>query len=156
MVETAGEPMSRALICSISGTLCALPLDGVIEVMRLMPVNVIDHAPSFVRGVSIIRGEPVIVIDGASLLGLPSGDPADRLVVMRVGERLVAFAVTSVVGVRSLSYDLVRDLPPLLQLSELDAVTELGRLDGELLVVLGAAHLLDLEAWEVLAHEATR
>jgi purine-binding chemotaxis protein CheW len=101
---------------------------------------------SFVAGVSIIRGEPVVVIDAAMLLGVTSADPG-RLVVIRVGARRVALAVTGVLAVREIAADVLGEMPPLLAEAESSAVVTLGRLDNDLLLVLDGARLVSSEVW---------
>lgn len=142
MSEAGGHGELRVVVCHVGETRCALPLVDVVETMRPLPVEHIEHAPHFVTGVSIVRGEPVVVIDAARLLGVEA-PPANRLALLQVDQRTVALAVTDIIGVRDVRPELLRELPPLLQDVAPDAIAMLGRLDSRLLIVLGTGHLLD-------------
>lgn len=112
----------------------------------------VADAPSFVLGVAIIRGSPVPVVDLAALVGTRSDRPG-RFVTLRVHERQVALAVDEVLGVRSLAVPLLGDLPPLLRGAQPEAVSTMGNLDGELLVVLANAQVVPDALWIALAGE---
>jgi purine-binding chemotaxis protein CheW len=124
------------------GRICLIPLPLVVEVMRPLDLVPLAGAPDFVTGVSIVRGEPLPVVDARLLLGQEAVDPPRRLVTLRCQDRAVALAVDEVAGVQPMSERDVRILPPLLQ--GLREVSErLGVLDGQLLTVLDAARVVD-------------
>jgi len=135
-----------SLICRVAARLCALPLAHVVETMRPLPVEAVTGAPHFVRGLAVIRGVPVPVVDTAHLLGAQATS-ADRFVTVVVGERRVALAVDSVLGVREVPADSLHQLPPLLHDAGADVVAEIGLLDAELLLVLSSARLLPDDSW---------
>jgi purine-binding chemotaxis protein CheW len=135
-----------SLICRVGERLCALPLGHVVETMRPLPVEAIAGAPHFVLGLAVIRGVPVPVVDTAELLGAPATS-VNRFVTVTVGERWVALAVSSVLGVREVATGSLHELPPLLHEASADVVAAIGRLDAELLLVLNATRLLPADAW---------
>jgi purine-binding chemotaxis protein CheW len=136
---------------------CALPLASVIETMRPLPVDVFAGAPRGVRGVSLIRGEPLPVVELAALLGSSPGQ-ATRFVTLRVGARRVALAVDEVLGVRALPRALASELPPLLHAADGEVVSALARVDASLVRLLDSARLLstdDLAAIDAAMPRAT-
>ena len=164
------ELRGESLLFRAGTHLCALPLAHVVETMRPLPIEPIAGGPRFVRGLAIVRGAPVPVVDLACLLneGLSAreearsseegGAPAARFVVLRVAGRSVALVVDGVVGVRALSAEALRELPPLLReardardtgesASDVDAsvIESVGTLDAELLLVLRSARLFAFE-----------
>jgi len=141
-----------ALVFRVGARRCALPLGAVVETLRPLPAEPLPGAPPFVRGVAIVRGEPVPVVDAARLLGEPAGLLA-RWITLDLGQRHVALAVDEVLGVRALS-GAAHALPPLLADEGASGVAALGRLDGALLHVLDGARLVPEAAWVAL--EATR
>ncbi|HSW08807.1 chemotaxis protein CheW [Aquabacterium sp.] len=141
--------MQRVLICRVQDWRCALPLAQVVETMRVQAIRPLAGAPSFVLGVAVLRGQVVPVVDAAHLLGMPSGR-AERLVSIRVDERVMALAVSEVIGVRALDPGSLQALPPLLGDSSADLISAIGRLDAELLLVLRHARLLPEAAWAAL------
>jgi purine-binding chemotaxis protein CheW len=143
---------SRTLVVGVNGRLCAVPLTHVMEIMRPLPVEPISAVPSFVQGISIIRGIPTPVVDLGALLGMPNG-VADRFVTLRLGDRQVALSVGSVLGVRELDASKIRELPPLLQGASKNVIEAMGTLDEQLLVVLRAGWELPDEVWQTLTEQ---
>jgi purine-binding chemotaxis protein CheW len=139
-----------SLLCRVDTRLCALPLPSVVETMRRLPVEPLAGAPSFVLGLSIVRGVPIPVIDLARLLGNPSGRDAGRLVTVRAGARQIGLAVTDVVGIHSIPASTARDLPPLMRETDAAAVSSIGALDRELLHVLRSVQLLPDDVWRAI------
>jgi purine-binding chemotaxis protein CheW len=136
--------LGPSLLCRVRTWLCALPIEHVVETMRPLPIELVSGAPSFVLGVSILRGRPVPVVDAARLLGAEALSDPTRFVAVNVRGRSIALAVDSVVGVRSAKGALDR-FPPLLQ--EASILSALGTLDAELLFVLRAARLVPEGDW---------
>lgn len=140
----------RALIVGFGDRICALPLSLVIETMRPVQVDPVAGAPSFVSGVAVIRGIPTPVVDLGAILGAPDQLTA-RFVTVHAGHRQVALSLSAVLGVRNLdTFNVTRDLPPLLRGAAKDAVEMIGSLDGELLMVLRAGWELPDEVWLAL------
>ena len=77
------EAMRQVLLVRCGESLCALPLAGVLEIMRPLPCEPVQNAPEFVLGMSLIRGAFVPVVDLAALVtgarGAPSGSGSERL-----------------------------------------------------------------------------
>jgi len=142
-----------SLLCRSGSVLCALPLEHVVEVMRPLPIDALPGAPDFVAGMSIVRGAPLPVLVVGRLFGAAEKRP-ERLVVARVGERRVGLAVDAIVGIRALDVDRLQRLPPLLRDAPGEAVSEIGALDGELLVVLEAARIVPQEVFAAVEMEA--
>ena len=70
------------LLCRAGSHCFALPMPHVIEIMRMLPIKSLVGAPPQVRGLCIIRGTPVPVID-AGLLFDEQGSSCERLVTVR-------------------------------------------------------------------------
>jgi purine-binding chemotaxis protein CheW len=135
-------------MCRVGSLVCGLQLDQVTEMMRPLPIDFLEDAPTFMLGVSIIRGEPVPVLDAGRLLGAEK-TTMTRLVCLSVGARRVALGVGEVLGIQEVPHDTLRNLPPLLDKVSGDTIAVLGVLDGDLLVVLEGARLISDSAWDV-------
>lgn len=126
----------------VESVACALPITAVVETMRPLPLQRVETAPAFVAGVAMIRGVPTPVIDTARLLGTAPATETGRFITVAVGDRRVALAVTSVVGLRAVAATELRALPPLLAGAETGAVSAIGTLDRELLLLLRGVRLV--------------
>jgi purine-binding chemotaxis protein CheW len=127
------------LLCTAGSHRFALPIANVIETMRVLPVETVAGAPSFVRGLSVIHGAAVPVLDTARLFGAEAAR-YERLVTVRTGERTVAFAASAVLAVQSIDGSQPDELPPLLQ--DADTIGAVARLDEELVFFLRTARAL--------------
>jgi purine-binding chemotaxis protein CheW len=141
------------LLCRIGAPLCALPLDRVVEVMRPLPIEPLAGTPPFVRGMCIVRGLPVPVIDTGLVLS-GRGIRVERFVIVKVGDRPIALAVEQVVGVRPIEAESLNALPPLLQNAAGDAVGTIRALDGELLLLLDTMRIIPEALLDELSADA--
>jgi purine-binding chemotaxis protein CheW len=151
-VEARINPQDESvpfLLFHIRQRLCGLPIIHVAEIMRPLPTEAIAGAPAGVKGLAVIRGMPTPVLDLGALLDDQDARPT-RFITVRTGSRHVALAVESVVGLRYVSADTVRNTPPLFRESSEVAVGAIGTLDAELLIVLNAAHLVPESVWQAI------
>lgn len=132
-----------------------MPLEHVVEIMRTLPIEALAGAPCFVRGISVIRGLPVPVVD-IGLLFNQSATRSERLVAVAIGGRTVALLVESVLGVRSMAPTTLDDIPPLLRDAAGEAVAAIGTLDAELLLFMHAARIVPEALLAQLTAEAAR
>jgi purine-binding chemotaxis protein CheW len=144
-----GSNRDLVLFCRAGRRLCALPATQVGEVMRRLPIDPMPGAPPFVLGLSIVRGEATPVVDLAQLLGEDETKPAYYVSTL-LGDRWVAIAVDSVLGVRPIAERSLRALPPLIGSAAAEFVACLGALDNELLLVLSNARLVPQQVWDDL------
>lgn len=114
--------------------------------MRPLPVESLGGAPPFVRGLAMIRGVPLPVVDTRLLLGGEGNSAPGRFVTVWAGPRQVALSFDEVLGVRKIPREAFSGLPPLLAQAAHDAVATLGALDSALLLVLEESRLLGAEA----------
>jgi purine-binding chemotaxis protein CheW len=128
------------LVCRSGAFLAALPVEHIVETMRLLPLAGIAGAPAYVLGVSIIRGAPVPVVDTGLLVNGAPSRPG-RLVTVRT-ETIVALAVDEVVGIAAFAADALGALPPLLQAAAAETIAGVGAADSGLLVFLHASRLV--------------
>jgi purine-binding chemotaxis protein CheW len=130
-----------SLLLTVGSRAYAIPLAHVIETMRPLPIERVSDMPSFVLGVSIIRGEPVPVVSVAALVAAPVEQTPTRFITIRVDDRRVALAVDAVDGIATLEADALEKMPPLLKNAGKGVVEAMAPLDDRLLLVLGAARL---------------
>jgi purine-binding chemotaxis protein CheW len=151
----------QCLLCQVDASYLAIPIAHVIEVTRPLPITRLPDAPSWVAGVSILRGIATPVVDARKLFGraaavsgehdpaVPANEasnppPSPRWVALRIDDRRVALAVDAVLRAHTLAPESNREVPPLLASAR--AITALGTLDSKLLMVLEDTQLLASDA----------
>jgi purine-binding chemotaxis protein CheW len=134
--------------------MCGLPLEHVRETMRPLPLERLPNLPSYVCGLSVIRGRPTPVLDTRVLLGAQTDVPPSRYISLRLGERAAALAVDEVLGVHGVATELL-DSPPALAAAQNPHVAALGLLDADLLVLLQHTQLVPEALWLQLEREAS-
>lgn len=143
----------QQLLLRCRSWLCTLPLSEVVETMRVLPLHPVAGAPPFVRGLSLVRGELLPVVELAALLGT-GGPRGERLVIVKAGAggaRRLALEVDEVLQVVKLELGSEAGVAPLLSAALPAQVEALAALDGAALAVLSSASLLSEEAWAALA-----
>lgn len=138
------------VIGRVGSRICAIPVEDVEEVMRPLPVEPIAGMPSFLLGLSVIRGVPTPVVHAGILLGAGDAATPGRFLSLRIGERRVALAIDGALDVIDLRARPLAELPPLLRHADADLVAALGTLDSALLVVLESARLVPDAVWSAL------
>ncbi len=138
------------LVFDVGELRAAIPLEHVSETMRRLPAEPLANMPPFVFGVSIIRGVPTPVLDGSALLSGATGQIGGRLIVLKLGDRRAALAVSSVVGIRRLPRETRGDMPPLLRSGGAGVVQTLGALDDKLSLVLNTVHMIPDDVWDAV------
>jgi len=146
---------SLALVCRSGTVLLALPLDSVAETMRPLPIEPLTGQPGFVRGVSIVRGAPVPIVDVAMLLGTQAETAPRRVVTLKLGARQVGLALDAVIGVRAVGTEQLRVVPPLLREAAGEAVNGIAALDDQLLLALRGAFIVPPSVWSDIDRAAT-
>lgn len=146
---TPGMAQTEAmLVCRIAGRAYALPLACVAETMRPLPVESVGGAPAMVLGLSVIRGQPVPVLDAGFLVsGVVNPVAPTRFVVLKLGDRRAAAGVDSIDGIRTLSRRALAELPSLLGQPRGGPIESAGTLDGELLFVLRSIRSVPDAVW---------
>jgi purine-binding chemotaxis protein CheW len=148
--------ISPVLVFTVGARACAFPLHHVGETMRPLPVQPVAGTPSFVCGVSVIRGIATPVLDLKALLeNNASSLSFGRFVTLKIDNRHVAIGVDSVVGLRNLDGAQLGGLPPLLRDVAAELIASFSTRDTQLLLVLRAAHLVPDEVWATLAAAET-
>jgi purine-binding chemotaxis protein CheW len=145
----AKDRLVRCLTCRVGALIVALPIEHVVETMRPLPAEPIAGMPSFVAGVTIVRGVATPVIDAARMTGAVSSVPVGRFVAVRVGERRAVVAVDAVLGIQSLPIDSFERLLPRADAGS-EAIAGIGSLDSELLLVLRCAKIVPAAVWDAI------
>ena len=142
----------QVLIVCAADRVCALRLADVVETMRPLRVESLPDTPTYILGMSVVRGAPLPVLNLGLLFGVRNGSQTHRWVTMRTDDRMLVLAVESVRGVHRLDVGTMESLPTLLQATE--AVESVGTLDRQLVTLLKSGRLLTPDQWKEIEEAA--
>lgn len=124
----------------------ALPIENVVEVVRMVAITGIPRAPDVVEGVINLRGHVVPVINLRKRFGAPPRprDLDTRLLVARVGERVIALIVDVVSEVLKLGAESL-DASDTVATGVTEYLSAIGKREDRLLLVLDLEAVLSFE-----------
>lgn len=94
---------AEQLLVQVQDERYGVPVQDVVEVLRIGAVTAMPGAPAVVLGLQNLRGQAIPVVDLASLLGLAEPAPRPYGVVVDDAGRLACFAVEAVLGIELLA-----------------------------------------------------
>lgn len=134
--QTATEQNQVALVCfTVAGQDFALPLTSVREVVALPDgVAVVPQTDSVMLGVTSLRGQLLPLVSLRALLGLRAGGQGgdrSRVVVARIGQGLVGFAIDGMKEILRLPASAIDPVPAILTRGNAEAqIQGICRLEG--------------------------
>jgi len=121
-------------------------IGSVKEIIRMAEITHIPDAPSFIHGVTNLRGQVIAVIDLAKQFGLaPRQDLGEsaRIVVTEIKEQTVGMLVDEVPEVLKIPSANIEPAPELIQTEvKKDYIKGVGKLDNRLIIILDLEKLL--------------
>ncbi|GAA2882604.1 hypothetical protein Acy02nite_04850 [Actinoplanes cyaneus] len=141
-----------ALVFRAGSLFCAFPLTEVIETMRPLATRPLAGTPHYVRGLTILRGEPAPVIDMTRLLTGVTGE-IERYIAVRAGRGPVACATGPVLGVQAVHATPPEGPSTMFTGASRSLVAAVGRFGTEPLLVLRSIRTVPEEVWQAAAEE---
>jgi purine-binding chemotaxis protein CheW len=117
--------------------------------MRALKTVPLPDAPAFISGVTTVRGELTVVVNGHVLLS-ESGDDGNRVIILKAGARKFAITVSEVAGIAELDDDSGTQMAPLLPSLTSDYVDRLLKLESSFATVLNGARMVPESVWQSL------
>lgn len=142
---TAESTGDEYVTMTIAGQLFGIPVLTVHDVLGPQKITRVPLAPSSVAGVLNLRGRIVTAINLRRALGLPDGEGAGMSVVVEHQDESYSLLIDQVGEVLNVPRDAYEQCPATLDPRWRELSTGVYRLDGELMVVLDVAKLLDIE-----------
>lgn len=117
-------------------------VDGIIKMQEVISV---PHAPSFVEGVTNLRGTVLPVIDLRKRFDLEPTPPTNdtRIVVVNLeGNRKVGMIVDAVTEVLSIPEESIEPTPPIVSTIDSSFIIGIAKVDDRLVILLDLASVL--------------
>lgn len=138
-------PAQHVLVVRSGTWLCAIPLTEVRETMRRLPIRPVTGSPPFVRGIALVRGSYIPVIDLRILLGESDEHEQNTchfFVTVQFGDQRAALETDAVIGAQHIPLSVLDPLPSLLSEAMSTFVEKLGSLNQKHLAFCSTVKLL--------------
>lgn len=122
-----------------------VPIAAVQEIVRLPDITPIPEAPRFVEGVINLRGRIIPVLDLGRRLRLPDRPRTRkaRILIVEVDRRQVGLIVDGASEVLRLPASALEPPPPMISGIGVEYLAGVGKLEGQLLVLLDLGKVLN-------------
>lgn len=127
------------------------------EVLRMLPVTKVPCSTNFIEGVINLRGAIIPIVNLRARFNMPRKEftKSTRIINIEVtSDLVVGFVVDSVGQVRRLATGLIEPPPPVIASVEAEYITGVGKIDGNLLIILDVSKILSEEDVERLGQLA--
>jgi purine-binding chemotaxis protein CheW len=127
-------------------------ISAVESIIKMQPITRMPHAPSFVEGVTNLRGKVLPVIDLRRRFDLPAQkDTKDsRIVVASMDGTEVGMVVDGVSEVLTIQDVEIEPTPYMVTTADSGFITGIARLDGRLVILLDLGAVLSVQEKSVL------
>jgi len=124
-------------------------VDGIV---KMQPITKVPHSPSFVEGVTNLRGTVLPVIDLRKRFGLEAVEVGreTRIINIVIEEMKVGMIVDSVSEVLTIQDSIIEDTPRMVTTVNSSFITGIAKLDERLIILLDLREILLPEEVEQL------
>ena len=128
-------------------------ISAVESIIKMQPITVVPHTPSFVEGVTNLRGSVLPVIDLRKRFGLVMDDISknSRIVVIALGKTKVGMIVDAVSEVLSIAEDAIEPPPPMVTSVDTTFIIGIAKIESKLVILLDLSKVLSLQEAGVLS-----
>jgi purine-binding chemotaxis protein CheW len=138
---------TQIVIFEIGAEYFGVSIAAVESIIKMQTITSMPHAPSFVEGVTNLRGKILPVIDLRKRFGL-APQPCNtnsRIIVIADGGIEVGMVVDGVSEVLTLSEDTVEPAPPITASVEAGFITGIAKIDNRLVILLDLGKILSTQ-----------
>lgn len=138
---------SLHVICKVAETEYAIPADDVFQMEAYSGATPVPGAPSYVAGLVQVRGQIVPVLNLRVRFGLEAVEPTleSRIVVMKLGERLIGILVDSAREVQNISLEQFKAPPGVVAMQSAGFVKSVAQLKNRIIMLLDSEKVIGEE-----------
>ena len=124
-----------------------LDIASVESIIKLQGITAVPQAPSFVEGVTNLRGVVLPVIDLRKRFGLANIDKSKetRIVVVEMGDTTVGMVVDAVTEVLRVSSESIEPPSPLVTTVDSTFITGIAKVEERLIILLDLGKVLSVQ-----------
>jgi purine-binding chemotaxis protein CheW len=123
------------------------------SIIKMQAITQLPQTPTYIKGVTNLRGTVLPVIDLRIRFGLASQQDTKqtRVIIVTMGNIKVGVMVDGVSEVLRVSDEIIEPLPPMVNAVNSDFLKGIVRLQDRLIILLEVERVLDLQEQESLA-----
>jgi purine-binding chemotaxis protein CheW len=123
------------------------------SIIKMQEITQLPQTPSYLKGVTNLRGTVLPVIDLRIRFGMDTQNDTKqtRVIIVTMGEVKVGLMVDGVSEVLRISEESIEPLPPMVNSVNSDFLKGIVRLEDRLIILLEVEKVLDLEEQHTLA-----
>jgi purine-binding chemotaxis protein CheW len=155
--DEPGNPTLPFLVFKVSAHLYAVNLLQLREVRTTALLTRVAHAPSYVAGVTSIRGEIVPVIDMKERFRLERNELEPRkglILVSEMNSRKVGIQVDAIMEIMDIDLSKVQSVPRTTMAIDLKYLNGMAQVDGQIILLIDLQKILQPEELHAL-HQST-
>jgi purine-binding chemotaxis protein CheW len=117
------------------------------SIIKMQPITGLPHAPSFVEGVTNLRGRVLPVIDLHKRFGIAGKDTDNnsRIIIISLNKEEVGMIVDGVSEVLTLPESTIEPAPEITATINSAFITGIAKLDTRLIIMLDVSRILTLQ-----------
>ena len=140
----------QLVIFELANEYYGVDIAAVESIIKLQPITVVPHAPSYVKGVTNLRGKVMPVIELHKRFGLASVEPTkdSRIVVVAMGGLEAGLIVDGVSEVLTIQDQNIEPAPRMTTTVDSGFITGIAMLDDRLIILLDLSKVLSTQEQE--------
>ena len=140
----------QLVIFELANEYYGVDIAAVESIIKLQPITVVPHAPSYVKGVTNLRGKVMPVIELHKRFGLASVEPTkdSRIVVVAMGGLAAGLIVDGVSEVLTIQDQNIEPAPRMTTTVDSGFITGIAMLDDRLIILLDLSKVLSTQEQE--------
>lgn len=122
-------------------------ISAVESIMKMQSITRIPHAPSFVEGITNLRGSVLPIIDLRKRFGIDQTETSNntRIVIVAFGGIKVGMIVDGVSEVLTITDDVIEPPPPMVSTVDTSFITGIAKVDTRLIILLDLGKVLSMD-----------
>lgn len=138
---------NQVVVFELGAEQYGVDIDTVESIIKMQAITSMPHAPSFVQGVTNLRGKVLPVIDLRLRFGMPpkTADKSSRIIVISVNETEIGMIVDGVSAVLTIGDLAIEPPPPITTTVDSTFITGIAKLDDRMVILLDLDRILSLE-----------
>lgn len=134
-----------------------ISISDILEIIGVQEITALPDLPPYMKGVINLRGRVIPVIDVRLRFGLEERAYDERtcVIVVNINDSLTGLIVDSVAEVQDIEETNIEPPPRMYKGFSNDFIQGLGKVEGNVKILLKVSHILDREEMELMTEEAS-